>query len=440
MVIRIFRRHLILACCGVLAAVVAVTAAVNFHRGEPARGSGFPQSEVSSAAGMPVSAGASSAASSGSPPSSAAAQSVSAQAGEMRAVWVPYMSLNMSTEKDRSEKAFQKKFGAIVKTAKACGMNTLVVQVRPFGDALYHSSYFPWSHIVGGMQGSNPGYDPLRDMTAACHEAGLKIHAWVNPLRIQASGAPSVLAAENAYYKFRNNPEKADYVADIKNGIYYNPAYPEVRKLVADGVAEIARNYDVDGIQFDDYFYPTQDASFDQKAYAAYCAQAKKSGAPLALPDWRRANVNAMVSLVYREMKAVKKDLPFGIAPQGNVQNDENMGADVSAWCSAQGYLDYICPQLYYNFQNPTLPFDRAADEWAGIVKNKQIKLYYGLAAYKAGSDADNGTWKGSSEILASQVKYGRVRKCDGFMFYSCEYLETDQTKQEIQSVIKLLN
>mgnify|MGYP000869313032 FL=1 len=440
MVIRIFHRHIILACCGVLAAVVAITMTVNLSRGASER-TVSPAPGAQTSASAPESAVAlSSAAGSTSSPSAGSAQVVSAKAGEMRAVWVPYMSLNMSGEKDKSEKAFQEKFDAIVKTAKDCGMNTLVVQVRPFGDALYQSSYFPWSHIVGGVQGNNPGYDPLRDMVAACHKAGLKIHAWVNPFRIQASGTPSVLAAENAYYRFRNDPAKADYVSDINNGIFYNPAYPEVRKLIADGVAEIAKNYDVDGVQFDDYFYPTQDASFDQKAYAAYCAEAKKTGTPLSLLDWRRANVNAMVSLVYREIKAVKKDLPFGIAPQGNVQNDENMGADISAWCSAQGYLDYICPQLYYNFQNPTLPFDQAADEWAGIVKNKQVKLYYGLAAYKAGSDADSGTWKSSSEILASQVKYGRVRKCDGFMFYSCEYLTGDQTKQEIQNVIKLLN
>lgn len=133
-------------------------------------------------------------------------------------------------------------------------MNTLVVHVRPFGDALYKSAYFPWSHIVGGTQGVNPGYDPLKDMVAAAHKAGMKIHAWVNPMRIQISGTPSILAQTNLYNTWKSDPAKAGWVVDSGNGKYYNPAYQEVRKLIADGVKEIAQNYDVDGIQFDDYF------------------------------------------------------------------------------------------------------------------------------------------------------------------------------------------
>lgn len=438
MVIRLFRRHIILACVVILAAVIAVTMAVNFSHGQ----------ESTSENPAVVSATASGSTAKNSTPQSAASTASSAAAAmvpansskEMRAVWVPYLSLNMSNETDKSEQAFLKKFNAIVNTAKSCGMNALVVQVRPFGDALYPSSYFPWSHIVSGTQGSNPGYDPLKDMVAACHKSGLKIHAWVNPLRIQVSGSPSILAVNNPYYKFRSVSSKADYVGEFQNGSYYNPAYEEVRRLVADGVKEIAQKYDVDGIQFDDYFYPTQDASFDKKAYDTYCTEAKKAGTPLSLSDWRRANINALVSLVYREVKSVKSNLPFGIAPQGNAQNDMNMGADVYSWCSAKGYVDYICPQLYYNFQNPTLPFNRAADTWKNLVKNKEIKLYFGLAVYKAGSSADSGTWKSSSSILASQIQYGRDAACDGFMLYSCDYLTGSQTKQEVQNVIKLLN
>ncbi len=458
MVIRLFNRHSIFVCLCSLALVIAVTMAVNFNRGQGSQapqgadsglssGSGAFSSTMSSAAEdsvLPASSAALSAGSgSGSAAASSAAQSgavtTNASAQEMRAVWVPYMSLNMSKEDDKSEQAFLKKFNVIVATAKSCGMNTLVVQVRPFGDALYPSSVFPWSHVVGGTQGVNPGYDPLKDMVAACHAAGLKIHAWVNPLRIQANGAPSILATGNPYYKFRATASKSDYVIDYQNGKYYNPAYEEVRKLIADGVREIAANYDVDGIQFDDYFYPAQDASFDKTAYDAYRSQSAKNGTPLPLLDWRRANISALVSEVYRAVKSAGKNIPFGIAPQGNIQNDLGMGADVSAWCSARGYVDYICPQLYYNFDNPTLPFNTAAESWRSLVKNSGIKLYFGLAAYKAGSDADSGTWKKSSDILASQVQYGRKVSCDGFMFYSCDYLTGDQTKEEVQNVVKLL-
>lgn len=426
MVIRLFNRHSILICICILAAAIAVTMAVNFNRRPAATAEGQPDSAGSAQPG-----GASSAA--------PAMAELTGDENEMRAVWVPYLSLNMSREDDKSEQAFLNKFNTIVENAKKCGMNTLIVQVRPFADALYPSDYFPWSHVVGGTQGVNPGYDPLKDMVEASHKAGLKLHAWVNPLRIQVSNTPSILAVGNFYNTWRSDPKKTDWVVDFEDGKYFNPAYEEVRRQIADGVKEIAQKYDVDGIQFDDYFYPTQNASFDQTAYAAYCDTAKQTGTPMSLADWRRANISALVSLVYREVKSVKPSLPFGISPQGNLQNDLDMGADVSAWCSASGYVDYICPQLYVNFENPVLPFDAATKTWRELVVNKNVKLYLGLAVYKAGSDADSGTWKESDSILASQVEYGRQTSCDGFMFYSCDYLDTDQTRQEVQNVVEAL-
>ena len=431
MVIRLFNRHSFFVCICILAAAVAVTMAVNFNR-RPAVPAGTLPDSAGSGSGSVRPGGSSSAA--------AAMAELTGDGDEMRAVWVPYLSLNMSREDDKSEQAFLNKFDAIIENAKKCGMNTLIVQVRPFADALYPSDYFPWSHVVGGTQGVNPGYDPLGDMVKASHGAGLKIHAWVNPLRIQVSNTPSILAVGNFYNTFKSDPQKTDWVVDFEGGKYFNPAHEEVRKLIADGVKEIAQKYDVDGIQFDDYFYPTQDASFDQAAYTAYCDTAKQTGTPMSLLDWRRANVSALVSLVYREVKSVKPSLPFGIAPQGNLQNDLAMGADVSAWCSAAGYVDYICPQLYVNFENPVLPFDAAAKTWRELVVNKNVKLYLGLAVYKAGSDADSGTWKESDTILASQVEYGRQTACDGFMFYSCDYLDTDQTRQEVQNVVEALS
>lgn len=423
MVVRLYRHSVVLCIC-VLAAAVAVTMAVNFGRSDAAAAPVFSSSAVPSQE-------------SGEPSASSSPNTV--QNGEMRAVWVPYLSLDMSKAEDKSEKAFLQKFNTIIENAKNCGMNTLIVQVRPFGDALYKSSYFPWSHIVGGTQGVNPGYDPLADMVSACHKAGLQIHAWVNPLRIQTTGTPSILATDNPYNVWKGDSAKTGWTVDWQGAKYYNPAYEQVRKLIADGVKEIAANYDVDGIQIDDYFYPTQDAAFDKAAYDAYGASASKNGSPLALADWRRGNVNALVSLVYREVKSAKPELPFGISPQGNVQNDLDMGADVAIWCSVRGYADYLCPQLYVNFENPTLPFDGAVRTWRNMVTNPDVKLYLGLAVYKAGSDADSGTWKSSGDILARQVELGRETSCDGFMFYSCDYLNQEQTKEEVRNVMKLL-
>lgn len=448
--IRFLKRHSILAGAALLILAVAVTMLANGgNRGpEPAP---FLDPVPSSSQGAASASSAGTASSSGAPSSQAeasapsssqpAAQAVQTTAEEeMRAVWVPYMSLDMSKDEDRGEEKFREKFSAIACGAKEYGMNALVVHVRPFGDALYRSQYAPWSHIVSGTQGVDPGYDPLEIMVEIAHGEGLELHAWMNPLRIQINGTPSILAENNPWNLWKDDPEKESWAVESGSGKYYNPAYPQVRSLIADCAAEIAANYDVDGIQFDDYFYPTQDEGFDKAAYEAYRTSALESGVPLSLQEWRIANINALVAQVYQQVKAANPQVQFGIAPQGNLQNDWNMGADVASWCKAKGFVDYICPQLYVNFENEALPFGPAAQTWKNLVKDPDIELYFGLAVYKAGSDADGGTWKNASDILARQVSLGRTVECDGFMFYSWDYLTAEQTQEEVANVMKVLN
>lgn len=357
---------------------------------------------------------------------------------EMRAVWVPYMSLAMSGEADQSQAAFQKKFDSIVANAKAKGMNTLIVHVRPFGDALYESAYFPWSHIMTGVQGVHPGYDPLAYMVKAAHKEGMQLHAWLNPLRIRTNKTPEALAQSNPHNRWQLEGLSGRTVT-LDTGVYYNPAYPEVTQLIVDGVKEIVRNYQVDGIHFDDYFYPTESSIFDTGSYGAYVAEAKKKGDAMDLLEWRRSNINKLVSSVYSAIKQENPDIVFGISPQGNVQNDLRMGADVVAWSSTAGYVDYICPQLYVNFDNPILPFDQGARQWRDMVTANGVKLYYGLAVYKAGSDVDDGTWKKSSDILKKQIELGRSIGGQGFMFYAYDHLNAEQSREEVQNAMKVL-
>lgn len=386
-----------------------------------------PQTQKNSTSSVPQSSG-----------EGAASAANTVPQDEMRAVWVPYMSLSMSGQADQSQASFQKKFDAIVANAKSKGMNTLIVHVRPFGDALYQSDYFPWSHILTGVQGVNPGYDPLEYMVQATHKAGMKLHAWVNPLRIRTNNTPTALAQSNPHNKWQLENLSGRTVT-LDNGIYYNPAYPEVLKLITDGVAEIVRKYDVDGVQFDDYFYPTESSIFDTGSYSAYVAEAKKTGTAMDLFQWRRSNINKMVAMVYKEIKSIKPQVLFGISPQGNVQNDLRMGADVTAWSTKEGYVDYICPQLYVNFENPILPFDTGAKQWRQMVTAKNVQLYFGLAVYKAGSDVDEGTWKKSSNILQKQIELGRQIGGGGFMFYAYDQLDAEQSREEVQNAIKLL-
>ena len=144
-----------------------------------------------------------------------------------------------------------------------------------FVDALYPSERYPWSHILTGTQGKDPGYDPLAIMVELSHTAGMQLHAWINPLRVRTSATPAALAENNPASQWKQSPDQADWTVETDTGLYMNPAYAEVRQYIMDGAAEIAANYAVDGIQFDDYFYPTQDASFDETAYAAYVTAAK---------------------------------------------------------------------------------------------------------------------------------------------------------------------
>jgi uncharacterized lipoprotein YddW (UPF0748 family) len=267
----------------------------------------------------------------------------------------------------------------------------------------------------------------------------LQLHAWVNPLRLQVNGVPADLAEDSLINLWQQGEATKDWCLPWAetDGMYCNPSVPEVRQYVADGVAEIVAHYDVDGIQFDDYFYPTSDPEFDRASYESYCAEVE--GEPLSQLDWRAEQINQLVSLVYQTVKETDPSVVFGISPQGNVENDYNIGADVATWCSSSGYVDYICPQLYYNFENPYLPFDQAAEQWQALVTNSEIKLHFGLALYKASSDADEGTWKHSNSILAQQVELGRTLGCDGFLLYSYEQLNSRTAEEEVENVMAAL-
>lgn len=347
-------------------------------------------------------------------------------------VWVPYMSL--ATE-EHTQAAFEENFKRIADSAKEKGLNALFVHVRPFCDALYPSKLYPWSHILTGTQGKDPGFDPLQFMVDYAHSQNMELHAWLNPLRVKTAETPSELAADNPYAVL--SEASPYYFMESGGGVYLDPAYPYVRSLIADGAAEIAANYSVDGIHFDDYFYPTQEEDMDAEAYALYTQGVDD---PLPLMEWRRANISAMVQEVYEKIKEANPDVVFGISPQGNIENDENMGADVKAWCAVPGYLDYICPQLYYSFENPALGYGEALEQWVSLPRHGELRLYAGLALYKAGSDADDGTWQLSDDTIRRQIEAARTAQCSGVLLYSSDYLDTEQTAAEMQNAVEVLS
>ena len=360
---------------------------------------------------------------------------------EMRGIWIPYMTLQLSAD-ERSEKGFHKKIDTIIRKCVTYKANTIIVQVRPFGDAIYPSEYYPWSHIISGTQGRGVSFDPLEYIIEKAHKSGLAVHAWINPFRISTGKTPEKLSENNPYCIWQNddNDENDSYTFKSGEGIYYDPSYPQVRKLIIDGARELAENYDIDGVQLDDYFYPIDDNECDKASYKKYLHSISDGYKPMSLNEWRKNNINMLISGLYSALHSIKQDILFGISPQCNFDNNEKIGADTETWCNISGYVDYICPQLYVSNEHPTFPFKKLADKWRSFAGNKNIKLYFGLGLYKAGTDADSGTWLLSDDNIATQIDYLREISADGYILYSYDYLDKDETKQEIQNIKEIMN
>lgn len=346
----------------------------------------------------------------------------------MKGVWVTYMELSMQYDDDKSEGAFKNKFENIAQDCKSRGFNTLIVQVRPFCDALYSSDYFPFSHIITGKQGAYPGYDPLEIMCETCKKLGLKIHAWINPYRIALNNIPQELSETNPY--ITDN----EICIETDSTIILDPASEKARELIVSGVSELAENYEIDGIQFDDYFYPPDIENEDNEQYLDYASSIQNSFG-MNLDEWRTANVNLLISEVYRTVHSLDKDIEFGISPQGNLGNNAGLNADVVSWCSQLGYIDYICPQIYFSLENPALGFEAALKEWTDLDFHDDLRLYIGLAGYKAGSDADENTWQDSDDILAQEYKISDDYNTDGIMLYSYSSLVDNNSEKEINNL-----
>lgn len=344
----------------------------------------------------------------------------------VKAVWITYYELSGFTQ-DSTEQEFKKKINKAFKQLKAKGFNRVTVQVRPYADAFYKSSVFPVSAYCFKEQGADMLFDPLEIMTSSAHKYNLSIEAWINPYRVSRKNDFSDLSKDNKALEWKGT----ENVIVCDSGIYFNPASEAVTALIDEGVKEIAQNYDVDAICFDDYFYPTSDESLDKASYNAY----KESGGEKQLSDWRRDNVSNMVKSVYSTIKSVNENIIFGISPASNVDNNYNsLYADVEKWCQESGYVDYICPQIYFGFQNENQPFMKTAKSWAQMA---DCTLYVGLPLYKAEKEDEFAGNDGKREfinnnnIIARQVIYlSKISKVKGYYVFSYSSLkDNDETK-----------
>ena len=328
-------------------------------------------------------------------PAPSATPALPARTTPYRAVWVSYLEwqqLDFS-----SADAFSRGIDALLDNIAALGATVVLAQVRPFGDALYPSDLFPFSHLCTGVQGQDPGFDPLALLVEAAHARGLELEAWINPYRLQAGSVPALCDESPAV-------QHPDWTKATDTGLYLDPANPDVRQYIADGIRELCQNYPLDGIHLDDYFYPTTSATFDAAEYAA-------AGTGLSPADWRRQNVNALLALCHQVTQSY--GVRLGVAPLADLSLcRDGQYSDAALWLAEGGYADYLMPQLYWG-QSYTLDGDDAhslgklAAQWVALPRAPEVALYGGLGAYRIGdgdgSDGGAAEWQ-TGHALADQL------------------------------------
>lgn len=326
-----------------------------------------------------------------------------------KAVWFAYLDIDPFL-KDASESGFTEAVGSAFDEVVGLGCNTVYVHVRAFGDAYYYSQYYPFTAAYSGTLGTAPSFDPLYIMINEAHKRGLSFHAWINPMRTTTKERFNELDSLYTLKQWYDSPStNGTFLVYDRDTDYYwlSPAYPAVRQLICNGVAEIVSRYNVDAVHIDDYFYPTTSSSFDKAAFEASGASDRAA--------WRKGIVSTLVGEIYRTVKTCNPSVLFGVSPQGNIDNNLNrLYADVGVWCSLPGYLDYIVPQIYYGF-NDKLSFTAAFEQWEKLVTLPYVSLVCGIAAYKVGT---NKEWS-SGKILSDQTEYiSDSEVFDGVAYY----------------------
>ncbi|MDE5946383.1 MAG: family 10 glycosylhydrolase, partial [Oscillospiraceae bacterium] len=241
------------------------------------------------------------------------------------------------------------------------------------------------------------------------------VHVWINPLRCQTAEEFKKISDEFITKKWFNEFE-GEYIVNVDGRMWLNPAYSEVTELIVNGIIEIIKKYDADGIHIDDYFYPTVSEDFDAKPFS-------ESGES-DLSKWRIENINKLVSEIFSAIKDYDEDILFGISPQGNInQNYNSQFADVKKWCSEAGFCDYIVPQIYFGFKNDSCPFDEVFNQWYDMTKESDISLIIGLAVYKQGKEdkwagAGQNEWIDDPDVIKKQQDFISEYENVGFSLY----------------------
>ncbi len=352
---------------------------------------------------------------------------------EFRGVWVATV-VNIDWPKNGMDDVKKQKedFLQLLKFYDELNFNALIVQIRTAGDAFYASDMAPWSRFLTGKEGSPKDNfeNPLQWMVDQTHQRGMQFHAWFNPYRATFDLDTTLLAKTHDFYRH------PDWMIKYGKKYYYNPGIPAVGKHLTKVVEEVVMNYAIDGVHFDDYFYPYKVAGETFKDSLAFA----QFGLPgQSLEDWRRSNIDSLVKNVYQTIKTHKPWVQFGISPFGVWKNKatdpqgsdtkagqttyEDLYADPLLWME-KGWLDYIVPQAYWSMEYPAASHKKITQWWAG--KTANTNLFMGNGAYKVRNNSDRAWFK--RKELARQLSLARsIPQVRGNVFFSAKSLPQHQ-------------
>src|SRR5690625_5289756 len=306
------------------------------------------------------------------------------------------------------------------------GMNAIMLQIRPTADAFYDDGKEPWSYYLTGKQGEapQPHYDPLAFAVEKAHERGMELHAWFNPYRASQDLDPNKRSENHISHT------KPEWFFTYDGKTYFNPGIPEVREYIIDVILDVVKRYDIDGVHFDDYFYPYpgEDPLPDKDTYEKYGADRFES-----IEDWRRDNVDLLIKELNEAIHAEKPWVKFGISPFAiwrNKKEDDRgsetngfssysgLYADVYKW-GQEGWMDYVNPQIYCPFGYPPAPYENLLDWWDQHSFDRHV--YVGMAAYRAMGTKDG--WEDKSQ-LPRQIRALREKEnIHGSVYFSSRSL-----------------
>ncbi|MGW1816908.1 glycoside hydrolase family 10 protein [Streptomyces sp. NPDC002125] len=356
-----------------------------------------------------------------------------AGAGEMRGMWIATVAnIDWPSAPGLSAAAQRAELIAHLDRAVELRLNAVVLQVRPTADALWPSPYEPWAQCLTGVQGKDPGWDPLGTAVSEAHARGLELHAWFNPYRVANHTDPSRLVAS---HPARVHP---DWVLPYGGKLYYNPGLPEVRSFVQDAMLDAVSRYAIDAVHWDDYFYPYPVAGqvfADDDAYAMYGGDFPDRAA------WRRDNTDRLVRETAERIKEVRSGVRFGISPFGvwrnastdplgsatsaGVQTYDDLHADTRKWVK-EGWIDYISPQIYWNIGLAAADYAKLLPWWAETVRGTGVGLYVGEALYKAGDPAQPAAWQDPAELSLHLDLAAGYPEVGGHIYFSAKHVKAD--------------